>query len=670
MEKFINPYNFIPFGDDGTAPKIKKTEYYSNKKNLKSGWLDVSMYIETPLIIPNGAYPKYINPNTGEEVKNPSKQQKKELHKKYEFMRDPNGAPFVPGSEIRGMVRSVYEAVTNSCVPVLLNDKPISHRVPTFSAIQKRGLLQHKENQWILYNTVASKEEVTFGKEMKTADGKIVKEKPGFSPDNGNSFLQYNIPVVKKRPYHIAYLKPKDKVYAWEKGDSYAYDKLKSVLKRDGVVGSNNPNEEPQRALLEALEVAVNNEKQMVPVYYFTVNRQVNGRDTTLVYLSGSSIGRIAQYRKWEDIMGDHKPCVGPSLCPACMLFGTIKGDGLKSHLRFTDAYVQNTEKLESKYHTLQILGGPRDSAFEFYFRKPKKDAYYWNADFFSITRQIKTKSGKTVTQNEFLDLKKATPRGRKMYWHSKPASDADRNKLNATMEALEGKEPFRFKIFFNEVTDEQLQNLIWTLTLGENKADSNLQHKLGHAKPLGYGSVKLIVDQCVERHVKIDENKEYSVEVKEKELKEITLTTDVNQENVKSILKMCDIRSTEGVSVMYPRFVNKQRTDDIFNWFTENRKNKNNLRTLPEPLEENISLKGSWNRVNEQMMNVDAEILCIDDYGNLLLKNSPYLKENPRVFVKDAKGKIYNKSDKIKVRYKNSYTKKGKTFHNYLIIE
>ncbi|MBQ5676087.1 MAG: hypothetical protein IIV45_13655, partial [Lachnospiraceae bacterium] len=303
MEKFINPYNFIPFGDDKAVPKNEKANFYSDKKNLRTGWLEVSMYTRTPLIVPNGAYPKYIDTKTGTEVEKPSEQQKKACHKKYAFMRDPNGVPFVPGSEIRGMVRSAYEAVTNSCVPVLLNDKPISHRVPTFSAIKKRGLLQHKDDHWILYNTDASKVEVTVDEKnvIRTTDGETVEEKPGSSPDNENSFLQYNIPVVKKN-YHIAYLKPKDVVYEWEKKDNYAYDKLRSVLNIDGVVGSENPNKEPQSALLEVLKEAVKNENQMVPVYYFSVNRRINGQDTKLVYLSGSSIGRIAQYREWEDI--------------------------------------------------------------------------------------------------------------------------------------------------------------------------------------------------------------------------------------------------------------------------------------------------------------------------------------------------------------------------------
>ena len=49
--------------------------------------------------------------------------------------------------------------------------------------------------------------------------------------------------------------------------------------------------------------------------------------------------GRIAQKRKWADIIGDHSPCNGKNLCPACLLFGALGNKyGLKSHVRFTDA--------------------------------------------------------------------------------------------------------------------------------------------------------------------------------------------------------------------------------------------------------------------------------------------------------------------------------------------
>lgn len=55
--------------------------------------------------------------------------------------------PTIPGSELRGMLRSVYEAVTDSCVPFLLDEKPISRRVPTYGALRHRGLLAYEKRK-------------------------------------------------------------------------------------------------------------------------------------------------------------------------------------------------------------------------------------------------------------------------------------------------------------------------------------------------------------------------------------------------------------------------------------------------------------------------------------------------------------------------------------------
>ena len=58
---FINPYNFVPFGETGSLEKNKDTRErkYCSDDKLVSGWMDVSVHIKTPLIIPDGAHPEY-----------------------------------------------------------------------------------------------------------------------------------------------------------------------------------------------------------------------------------------------------------------------------------------------------------------------------------------------------------------------------------------------------------------------------------------------------------------------------------------------------------------------------------------------------------------------------------------------------------------------------------
>ena len=105
------------------------------------------------------------------------------------------------------------------------------------------------------------------------------------------------------------------------------------------------------------------------------------------------------------------------------------------------------------------------------------------------------------------------------MYWHSPVARDAARDKMNATMEAINGT--FEFRVYFDKITEEQLRDLIWVITLGENRRDSTKQHKLGHAKPLGYGSVKLIVKKETIRAMSVKDG-DIEVEMKEAEYGDI----------------------------------------------------------------------------------------------------------------------------------------------------
>lgn len=612
MQRVINPYNFISFGKDIHSSKSTREDAYRNGKELKSGWLEVKLLPKTPLIVPDGAHPLYIDPDTNKVQVNPSEKDARECHKKYGFMNR-TGADgvkeyYIPGSSIRGMIRSVYEAATDSCVPFLLADKnkPISQRVPLYAALKQRGLLAHEFDKqkkgyiWRLYSTYADIETVTIeerskevsdwrgkpkkistyhlidrnGQEITIPTGKYVKNR---------GVIQYNIPVDTSKEYHVAYLKKKDMVHEWAYGDDEPYRLLNSVLCRDNVKGNQaNRNKKPANDLKDALDKIRDNEG-MVPVYYFKVTRRHENYDEELVYLSNSSAGRIAQKRRWADIMADHKPCSGEMLCPACLLFGALGTEhGLKSHVRFTDALPEKGYHIQLEDKLLDVLGEPRTSAFEFYLNHPE-GASYWNFDFYGMTE----KDINGVSHTRYYDIEEALPRGRKMYWHGKPRTGSKQTKLNATMAAVEGT-PFRFRIYFDEITQEQLQSLIWVITLGENDENSCHQHKLGHAKPLGYGSVKLVITGGMTRSITTD-----SAGIK-MELKPVEISKkpgegiDLEKTYVQELLRMSDVNAASGTPVTYPTGPDGK----IYSWFSENRVRADEVRRLPKPCDEDISIK------------------------------------------------------------------------------
>lgn len=605
MQKIINPYNFISFGSEINKNKKSREEAYRTGAHLLSGWLDVNLIPSTPLIIPDGAHPVFIDPDTGKVMVNPQENEKRQYHTKYEFMNrsDENGQKqyYIPGSSLRGMIRSVYEAATDSCVPFLLADKkkPISQRVPLYAALKQRGLLSYErengEYVWKLYSTYAETEMVTVTEEktkkksvfhFMRPDGSEVTEATG-SNINSKGILQYNVPVDISKDYHIAYLTKKECIYTWKAGDDEAYRLLNSVLMRDNVKGNHSHrNSAPAEDLKKALDRAKDKNGNLVPVYYFKVTRKHEDYDEELVYLSNSSVGRIAQKRTWADIMANHGPCKGEKLCPACLLFGSMDKDhGVKSRVRITDALPDKKNLCDEDFseRILDILGEPRTSAFEFYLERPK-GASYWNFDFYGMNETDKN----GVNHTRYHDLSEAMPRGRKMYWHGEPQISTRITKLNSTMKAT--SETFTFKIYFDEITQEQLKSLIWVLTLGENSESSQYQHKLGHAKPLGYGSVKLIVTG---KHIRTFEKKDdgFHTSIEHSQIPEKTEAgIDMQKPYVRELLRMSDRNVTFNRTVSYPTGKDKK----IFTWFSENRLNAGTVKILPNPLDDDIELESS----------------------------------------------------------------------------
>jgi CRISPR-associated protein (TIGR03986 family) len=98
---FHNPYNFIPAPprniadpDLGDHAPAGQDAFYAD---LYSGVIRVRMTAKTPLLVPDT-----------------ERAQESNGHKTYPLLVDTDGKPRLPASSIRGMLRSAYEAVTNS----------------------------------------------------------------------------------------------------------------------------------------------------------------------------------------------------------------------------------------------------------------------------------------------------------------------------------------------------------------------------------------------------------------------------------------------------------------------------------------------------------------------------------------------------------------------------
>src|SRR5699024_1488928 len=127
MERFINPYNFISLSD--AAPQRQDEE----KGKRFTGCIKDTLKTKSPVFIPNTSSSKAFA-YTPDENDDP-----KGEHQLYDFFSynilEPDQRydemwfePVVPGSEVRGMIRSIYETLTNSCLSVSDGERVISKR--------------------------------------------------------------------------------------------------------------------------------------------------------------------------------------------------------------------------------------------------------------------------------------------------------------------------------------------------------------------------------------------------------------------------------------------------------------------------------------------------------------------------------------------------------------
>ena len=144
MNNFVNPYNFIRF------PEHKAKAY--EDKDVHTGVIEYTIRTKTPLFIPNSSnmntYDKDATDKALDFFSYDSLKGKTNYREYHE--------PVIPGSELRGMVRSIYEAITKSCMSVLNSEERPAKRTgeifkPGLIYRDRDGLLSLVEAEDCLY---------------------------------------------------------------------------------------------------------------------------------------------------------------------------------------------------------------------------------------------------------------------------------------------------------------------------------------------------------------------------------------------------------------------------------------------------------------------------------------------------------------------------------------
>lgn len=598
MAKFVNPYNFIPIGS--------KKSGNAGKGEL-SGVIHYSVLTKTPLFIPNTSCDATFETSLEEKE-----------HISYDFYSYHNQAPVekgkkvpcyqpvIPGSEIRGMFRSNFEILTSSCLSSLDSDMLLSKRTMesflpgliyrdprtgTYTLYAAEDVLWRTEGEnnprtkrnWDAEKDYSLKcyrqkdfkegEKVCF-KKCSRKMGKPLAEYVRKYEVNADSFVGYIIkgedgPQMKhsrdkntgkirrlstqKHCCHIFTLPGKEKVIEKVLSLETLEDVLKEYERNKKSLYTEYADE------LEAFKKRKGND--YFPVYYSLIADKGEKR----IFLSPACKTREIYVNTLKSLAGDMAPCQDPqNLCAACSLFGTlIRKSAVASRLRFSDLQAEKKSQMEEYYYqngepvTLPELAAPKLNNMEFYVKRPDH-AWFWTYDYY-VDPQGKVH----VQQGELA--------GRKFYWHhliEKVPEAGELTKRNRTVRPVREGCQFQGKIYFDHLTERELNQLIYTVNAGEDGELIKKQHgyKLGAAKPFGLGSIATQVDSVILRSYATEDG---TIAVKEVPYTAKDPVQYVDQNQVDYFEKMTNFTSVAGENVTYP--YSKDSSESGYEWYTAN---------------------------------------------------------------------------------------------------
>ena len=704
-ENYINPYNFISLDKDGCKRK-PKSEYNGNL----TGYMECTLTTKTPVIIPDSREEKIKKEPLGKG------EFKSYVFSSYdEFIPGTNIiSPVIPGSEIRGMLRSDFETFTNSCLSTINKDKSFISRT---KEAKLPGILKKDENNnWKLYeatryqlhttrrergcsearsasqneeaiymvnnkNTITLKENRlpnSINKDLKTGDeihfstrtvedrirkrnGETIIKKRKIANeiiDNGGltGILFIGETGVRKsrdRIHDSIFVINRDQNTNEEK-EVKAKDLNKSVKKLEEIFDIYNDtafNKVKEKDVEWYAGYDIKNSK-ILPVWY---SKDLDNQGRT--YLSLAQIGKEAYHRTLNELLnvaGDtektYMPCIDiNNLCPTCGIFGFVYDDkndkrdteqkATAGKIRVADAVYEGTENPYSETKIIKELATPHISNPIFY------SSYLTNADLLKMQNNVDWNYDFKFNASGSEQIDKITIRGRKAYWHHEPNNIAftqEKTQRNCAITPVKSDCKFKFKIYFENMNEEYLNKLIAVINLDYTPTDGkvdfegepyyDLCHKIGKAKPFGYGSVKLKVDNVKIREIKFENNSvtynlnDYS------NLERITLNNQFNMEtknmseSMQEIIRIYNFNYLKAnyadCKITYPLALlndNGKVTVASHYWFVNNKSTSMNspyvLMVLPKILEGSENPRGikGLNEVDKKVITRNGKKVIIN---------------------------------------------------------
>ncbi len=632
----LNVYNFIPFS------KSKNKKYEDEDRH--TGMIRYEITTKTPLFIPNTSN---ADAYSSEEHKSFDFFSYTELKGKTNYKEVYE--PVIPGSEIRGMVRNLYEILTGSCMSVLNSrERPVKRTAEIF----KPALIERRENnQFVL---VSAKECIFRQNNDKTIDtyavtgfregekvyfkkipryrklknGKIPvtplviecsRNESGSYPDEGYLIKGMESPGGGKRKHNARIFMVMNK-----KGKG-AIQKTLEEKDLEGlslILTSYQEQPQAQENSYKEYREAYDNFRQGKGENYFPVYYSLIEGEMECLYLAPAMITKEISNVTIGELAGEFKPCEKVSCaCPACDLFGMTgesNEESWGSRIRFADAYVE--KKMDPKEYylqeiALQELASPKLGNTEFYLERPD-GADFWTYDYYIKNGEVILKPGKV--------------RGRKFYWNQpdiRLPKNVEKNKRNKTVRPVKRGITFVGEIYYDGISEKQMKQLIWILNGGSRtEGEEDIVYKLGAGKPLGLGSVELKVTEVKERI--LEEESGYLVYRNSSQKKYMSIGTYLengfSEECRKEFFNMTGYEKMKGMHITYPvtesqKAFSEEGLTKGYEWFGQNHryydydrgKQKPKLDSLPK------SDRMAQSRTQHKIMEIlpEADKICMMPY-------------------------------------------------------
>jgi len=717
-ETFVNPYHFVSL--DGGCNRERNYKKIKKDEKTLTGWIECELETLTPIFIPNSS-----NDNAFKKFKKLAGDEAKSYDFfSYEDIKNQNridkySTPVIPGSEIKGMIRSAFEAVTNSCLSTIEEEKVLYKRTTQpgnpgrliFDINSKKWKIEKCKKYMLkiyvcdydpnfissvnvdkkLWNILSNFHYIENGKRKryfyKTTDrhigrevykidrkfkeinrkislfsGKVVKlcyhtkmtnkekqrllqlstdkeyvraiedlylqsqkfhtledfregQEIWFKVEGKYKGRHYMPEVI----FEISFGKKKEK-NGWHKGFIHLGEYIENkhheyVFAPEGEFIDIPEDETVVQNLLENIKLyrdeAVNihkRKKEHTGYKHLGEIKSIEDLNGALIYyterngkyyLSPAAIGREVFYNKLQDVIKvkGYEPCDDiKNLCPACALFGMVKGKkAVASRVRFTDAFPEKKQNLSDYYDDVVILSelaSPKLSATEFYLKKPD-DAHLWNYDY---AGKWEIKNGKIISRFIPFDNYQPQIRGRKFYWHQNinkapgiKLTEADNRReefsdRNVAIRPLKKGIKFSFRVYFNDIIEDELRKLMWMLEISGNKVHA---HKIGMGKPIGLGSVQISVKGAKIRRIMLKDNTiEYKFENKFENFEDRLNVNEQNCQNTlgcsqkvfKEFMTITNFKKAPE-NISYPKNENQEKN---YYWFVANRQVKIATATCP----------------------------------------------------------------------------------------